>query len=79
MYHSSVVTLAHWRQRGSPHQPQNPAGCFWPDVYSRGFPGDAVAANSANSQQRVLFEIFLIFAVVGMIVAAVSVLIPPPL
>jgi hypothetical protein len=49
---------------------------FWQEVSSRYSRENPVPMNPANKQGRVLFEIFLILAAAGALVAAVYVLLP---
>jgi len=49
---------------------------FWQEVSSRYSRENPVPMNPANKQERVLFEIFLILAAAGALVAAVYVLLP---
>jgi hypothetical protein len=48
-------------------------GGFWQEVSSRYSRENPVPMNPANKQGRVLFEIFLILAAAGALVAAVGV------
>ena len=76
MRQSSIIELADWRQTRPSQVAKEPSGDFWPEASSRYSRENLPPMNPANSPQRVLFEVFLILAAAGMVVAAVTLWLP---